>query len=79
MIHEENELLQEAGLEKGDIIVAVFGVRVRTFGQYNFGRYSNPAPEMDLIVWKKDHYVEVKASPPDHKFNANFQTFHRRA
>jgi len=79
MIHEDNELLQQAGLHKGDIIVAVYGIRARNFEQYNYGRDSNSAPEMNLIVWKTDHYLEVKASPPDHRFNAQFKTWHRGA
>jgi len=79
IIREENELIKKAGLETGDIIVAVYGIKVHNFEQYDFGRDSNPGSEMDLIVWKKNRYLSVKASPPEHRFNATFKTFHRHA
>jgi tetratricopeptide (TPR) repeat protein len=72
LIKEQNDLVQSAGLKAGDVIVAVYGVRVHTFEQYSFGRDLRDAPELDLIVWQGDAFREFKPSPPDHRFGADF-------
>jgi len=30
---------------------------------------------MDLIVWQQNHYAQIKANPPGHRFNADFATY----
>lgn len=74
-IQEENELLRNAGLQKGDIIVAVDGIRVHNFKQYVIGRDVNIAPEMALIVWHDGRYSNIKASPPSHQFGVKFTSY----
>ncbi len=72
LIEGENNLIRNAGLHRGDVIVAVFGMRVHNFAQYNYGRESKSDPELDLIVWQGNGYHEIKASPPGHRFGVDF-------
>jgi len=75
IINEENKLVSDAGLKRGDIIVAVNRIRVHTFKQYSYAREVTATPDLALIVWQKDHYAEIKASPPRHRFNAAFASY----
>jgi hypothetical protein len=77
IIKEDNQLLQAAGLKNGDLIVALYGIRVHNFEQYGYARASTVDPQMDLLIWRKNQYLQVKASPPDHRFNADFATWPR--
>jgi tetratricopeptide (TPR) repeat protein len=74
-IEEQNFLVTRNGLQEGDIIVALNGTRVDDFEQYCYVRESASAPELDLIVWRNNQYLEVKANPPDHRFGAYFCTY----
>jgi len=71
-VKEENDLLKSAGMSKGDVIVAVYGVRVHNFEQYHYGRDLRNTPELDLIVWHGGAYHEFKSSPPNHLFGLDF-------
>ena len=75
LIAQENDLIRRAGLKRGDVIVAVYGVRVRNFKQYLSGRNFESSPELKLIVWQGDRYREIKASPPNHRFGVNFTDY----
>jgi tetratricopeptide (TPR) repeat protein len=77
IVREENQLTQEAGLKSGDVIVAAYGIRVRNFEQYDYARNSSDKPELVLIVWQGGAYREMRASPPDHRFRADFGTYSR--
>jgi len=71
-IRQENDLLKSAGMRTGDVIVAVYGVRVHNFNQYRYGRDLRNTPELDLIVWHAGAYHEFKPSPPNHLFGLDF-------
>jgi hypothetical protein len=75
LIKGENDLLRSAGLKAGDVIVAVYGVRVHNFRQYLYGAELKTTPELDLIVWQGDAYREFKPSPPDHRFGVAFRSY----
>ena len=72
LIEQQNDLLRSAGLKAGDVIVAVYGVRMHNFQQYVYGRDLKTTPELDLIVWHDGAYREFKASPPSHRFGVPF-------
>jgi hypothetical protein len=72
LIEQENNLILDAGLHRGDVIVAVYGIRVHNFEQYSYGRESSSNLELDLIVWQGHGYHEIKASPPNHRFGVAF-------
>lgn len=67
----QSDLLTAAGLKEGDVIVAVYGVRVHNFEQCSYGRGLKNSPELDLIVWQGDAYREFKPSPPNHLFGVD--------
>jgi tetratricopeptide (TPR) repeat protein len=77
-IWEDNNLIRQAGLKRGDIIVAVYGIRVHTFAQYTYGRETSQSPQLDLIVWQGAAYHEVHASPPKRHFGGKFGTYPAR-
>lgn len=72
LIREATDLAKASGLKVGDVIVAVYGIRVHNFAQYGYGRDTKSAPELDLIVWQGNGYHEIKASPPNHRFGGDF-------
>jgi tetratricopeptide (TPR) repeat protein len=72
LIREATDLARAAGLKVGDVIVAVYGIRVHNFAQYDYGRDTIADPELDLIVWQGDGYHEIKARPPNHRFGGDF-------
>jgi len=53
----ENELTQEAGLKRGEVVVAVSGVRVHDWYQYDYARYLDEKPQTTLLVWDGARYV----------------------
>jgi tetratricopeptide (TPR) repeat protein len=72
LVRQENDLVKNAGLAAGNVIVAVYGIRVHNFAQYVYGRETSPDPELNLVVWQRNHYAEIKASPPNHRFGVDF-------
>ena len=78
IVREENRLTREAGLKLGDVIVATCGIRVQNFEQYDYARDSSDKPELILIVWQGGAYREIRASPPNHRFSADFGTYIRQ-
>lgn len=75
VIKGQNDLLLAAGLKAGDVVVAVYGVRVHNYRQYAYGVELKNTPELELIVWQGDAYREYKPSPPNHRFGVTFATY----
>jgi hypothetical protein len=75
LIAEENGEVMKAGLREGMVIVALYGTRVHNLEQYSHLRELATEPQLDLIVWAGGQYVEVKASPPNHRFGVNFVSY----
>jgi tetratricopeptide (TPR) repeat protein len=75
LVAEESELVHAAGMKTGNVIVGVYGIRVHNFPQYDFARDTSTNPELELIVWQGNGYREIHASPPEHRFSANFTTY----
>lgn len=75
LFREQNALMESVGLKKGDVIVAVYGIRVHNVTQYTYGRNLKETPELDLIVWQGDAYREITASPPKHLFGAGIDNY----
>ncbi len=68
LIAAGSDATREFGLSKGDVIVAVEGIRVHNYRQYVCAREFSPDLDMHLIVWRGG-YKEIEASPPDHAFD----------
>lgn len=77
LIAEENALVQQAGLKKGDIIVALDDIRIYDMTQYQYVRGLTNAPELRLLVWDGTAYAEKKASPPNRRFGVTFTDFYQ--
>ena len=63
VVVSENEFTQEAGLKRDDVVVAVCGVRVHDWYQYDYARYLDENPETTLILWDGGRYVARKGKP----------------
>jgi hypothetical protein len=50
---------EQNGVQKGDVIVAVDGSRVRSLTQYRAIKFQSWEPEMRFIVWRDGKYIEV--------------------
>jgi tetratricopeptide (TPR) repeat protein len=73
-VGNDNDRVREIGMEKGDIIVALDGIRVHDLPQYVYVRSRLKTPELRLIWWTGQRYLEAVASPPAHRFGADFHT-----
>jgi len=77
LIAEENELLRQASLKAGNVIVALDGIRVYDMTQYQYIRELTKDLEIKFLVWNGAQYSEVKASPPNRRFGVAFTDFRR--
>jgi tetratricopeptide (TPR) repeat protein len=75
VFNQENERTKAAGVKQGDVIVAVYGVRVHNGQQYTYARGLKDTPELDLIVWHGGAYREFKPSPPNHLFGVDIDDY----
>ena len=71
----QNALMDAVGLKKGDVIVAIYGIRVHNVMQYAYGRNLKDTRDLDLIVWQGGSYREVTASPPKHLFGVSIENY----
>lgn len=72
---KDNNLLITAGLKRGDIIVALDGLRVDDMTQYQYVRDLTNAPALTLIIWNGDAYTQVSASPPRRRFGSSLKNY----
>ncbi|HSI63738.1 MAG TPA: hypothetical protein VLE43_11485 [Candidatus Saccharimonadia bacterium] len=62
----------------GDIIVALDGVHVENFPQYDLVRSLKPATApLGLIIWDGAQYREVSAEVPDRRFGCAMGIYER--
>jgi tetratricopeptide (TPR) repeat protein len=67
LIKSSSDLLAEARLQPGDVIVALDGYRVDSDVQYGFARAMTMNCNMDFIIWRNGKYLEIKAFVPDRR------------
>jgi tetratricopeptide (TPR) repeat protein len=74
----DSDRMRAVGLSAGDVIVAVYGIRVRNQAQYDYGRETSSSPELDLIVWIQPdrRYREIKTDLPGHRFGVDIGDYH---
>ncbi len=77
MLRGSSKELDKVGLRSSDIVVGLDGTRVHTYEQYDAVRGMLEGTDMTLIVWTQGHYREVRASPPNHRFGVDMQTYQR--
>jgi tetratricopeptide (TPR) repeat protein len=61
----KNDSRNNTGLEKGDVLVAVRGIRVHSFEQLAIARDLDPAPDVKVIVWRNGSYRECNVTLSD--------------
>lgn len=71
----DSTYLSNAKLKPWDVVVGFDSYRIESEGQYLIVRSLSNDPEMDLIIWRKDQYIEVKASAPNRKFDVELETY----
>ena len=60
--------LARAGLQSGDVVVALDSHPVHNEATYYFARAMSDDPVMHLIIWRNGKYSAISASPPDRRF-----------
>jgi hypothetical protein len=66
---------QLAGLQVGDIIVALDGIQVENEEQHLFVDATGTDSRMTWIVWRGHRYQEISAWVPERKLDAHLQTY----
>jgi len=79
LISQDNELLRQAGLKKGDIIVALDGIRVYDMTQYQYVRELTNVADMRLIIWHGSEFAEKNVNPPKRRFGVPFSNYYQPA
>lgn len=72
---QENDKMKQAGLVIGDVIVAIHGIRITNVNQYDCVRETGKNDILNLIVWHRDHYVEVSPVVPGWRFGVSIENF----
>ncbi|MEZ0276879.1 MAG: hypothetical protein ACAH88_18360 [Roseimicrobium sp.] len=74
----QSQLTRKWKLKMGDIIVALDGVHVENFPQYDLVRSLKPATApLGLIIWDGAQYREVSAEVPDRRFGCAMGIYER--
>jgi tetratricopeptide (TPR) repeat protein len=72
---EETPSLRRNGMQKGDVVVALDGWRVRTLQQYYAIRSFDDDPDLRLIIWRDGKYAEVAARRMYRSFGAEMSDY----
>lgn len=75
VVTSNTELTQQHGLKIGNVIVALDGYRVDTFGQYSFIRALKEEAPLQIILWDGSQYRELIASVPYRRFECQMSTY----
>lgn len=65
---KSNDLLRNAGLKPGDLVVAFNGIRVHDLGQFAYLWSTRKSDEMRLIIWDGEKFRESAAPAPTQPF-----------
>jgi len=72
LLREGNDLTSHWGLKTGDVLVALYGVRIHNLEQYTCARDTTADSKLALIIWRDRQYIDLQASPPGRSFGADF-------
>jgi hypothetical protein len=75
LIKGSNDKVVAAGLERGSVIVAVNGKRVRSLDAFRVLMAMEEGTDFRLIAWHRGGYVETTASLPDRGFGVWMITY----
>jgi hypothetical protein len=67
LITRNSTIAQKAGINQGDILVAIDGHRLHNKAQYFFLRDFQSGSDIAYIIWRKNSYLELKAKLPQRR------------
>ena len=74
-IREWSLKLSSLGLDAGDVIVALDGYRTASYEQYRIVRDLSDDPQLHLVVWHGDRYVEAIGAFPRRSFDVTLRDY----
>ncbi|HEY0256939.1 MAG TPA: hypothetical protein VGC39_05815, partial [Candidatus Methylacidiphilales bacterium] len=74
-ITSDSDTLRAAGLQQGDVMVALGGYRTESEAQYIFVRALSLDAQMDFIVWRAGQYLEIKATVPGRRMMVDLKDY----
>jgi hypothetical protein len=74
-INGTSQLLEEASLKEGDVVVALDWYLVENVAQYQYIRGMKRDPHMDLIIWRNSRYMIAHTSAPQRRFNVEIKNY----
>jgi tetratricopeptide (TPR) repeat protein len=75
LLNTTSKTIESLGLQKGDVIVAINGIRIRNKGQYFYKMDTARSSKVDLIVWSKRSYRSVTADLPNHRLGVDIYNY----
>ena len=75
IITESSSVMKTAGLQQGDVLVALDSHPVRNLSTYEFVRALSENPIMDFIIWRNGKYLELKPSLPNRRFESKIKNY----
>jgi tetratricopeptide (TPR) repeat protein len=74
----QSNAARAVGLEKGDIIVAVEGVRIQNIPQCIFAESLKLDPEIEFIAWKANHYQKLQGRLLERRLDSEIEDYSPR-
>jgi S1-C subfamily serine protease len=76
VIRDLNEAMSEAGLQVGDVVVAVRGYTIANFKEYILVRNLDENEPYELTIWRGGRYQKLKPLPADYRFGVDIPDYH---
>jgi len=79
LLNGDSDTMNKADLHKGDVVVAVRGIRVRDIEEFTVARDMDAAVTIPLIVWQKGRYRQVEVTlSAEHRLGVPIENYHHR-
>jgi tetratricopeptide (TPR) repeat protein len=75
LFRQLSDKAKAAGLQIGDVVVAINGLRVSNMPQYYTVMDSSISEEYEFFVWRKNQYHHLKIPVPGARFGGNVSTY----
>jgi hypothetical protein len=74
-VHTENDAIRDAGLRRGDIVVAMRGYQLTNWRTYVLLRGLESEAPYVLTVWRNNQYFDLKPLPARLRFGVNLMDY----
>jgi tetratricopeptide (TPR) repeat protein len=78
LVHTKNFYVEQAGLQQGDIVVAVRGYRVTDWRSFKVIRALEPDTPYALKAWRGSSYIDIGPLPARFRFGIDFLDYHAK-